>query len=340
MELSMRTTLAALALLAAPAAGAAQEVASSADVALQVPAAAPAATTEASADEGDPVAYSVRATTLAGKKFTGVAMRTPRLDELFQSGDQQFVDTTTLPADMRIELRHFNGLNGSMTVRAGELRELELLDSLSDPQLKGQTQAIIDAKAAKWAAEAERLKIVSAERESRAQAAVDEAAAAAPVEDVIPPQFQVWLDKFPPDQGWIPAKKSQLYYQSVVLNSRPLTDQERDWLDNFDAWKVGYDYWLAAEQKKTAAEEAAKAAGAEPPTGAAKPEPSGTGESGGSTIDPDHPTAADQKVLPPPIDPAAPKPDKVDPSAPKPAGLEKDAPKPANLENGGRPTSH
>ncbi len=294
-----------------------------------------------------PAAWNVHIVTKAGMHYDGVIMRTPKVEPIFAAEDGPKLDA--VPADLPIEIRWFNGLNGSIGVRAGKIKSIEVKGTLADADVKTREQQSEANKEDKWKAELERLQIVQNDRTTRALAEADAAAAAAAEAlrlPEIPADLKPMLEKYPPEQGWVPAKKDELYHQTVILNSRPLTEQERQWLDEYDDWKPAFDAWFAREQRKIELEQKAKedaengvpgAASQPAPTGAAKPEPSGTAKSEASNTDPDHPTQDELALLPKRLDPGVPKPIKIDPKTKKPVGLDPGVAKPTNLTNGERP---
>lgn len=282
-------------------------------------------------------AWSVKVQATNGARYTGIVMRTPKLRAVLDDKDR--IEGKDLPAGTSVQIKYFNGLNGSITLKSTEIARLEIAGQVADQELVEQKKTIIVAREQRWQSENERLKQVDADRAMRAASkkAADDAAKAA-AEEKLSPELQQWIDKYPPSEGWVPAKKAELYYQTVVVNNRPPTAQESAWFDDYDQWKVAYDAWLGLEQKRIAAEEKAKQEGTAPV--GPPPEPSTTSKSKAAQIDPANPAPADAKVLPPPVDPAAPKPDKIDPATPKPAPLEKDAPKPIQVPGSIGPTGN
>ncbi len=292
----------------------------------------------------DPAAWSVHLVTTQGAHYEGVVMRTPKVAPIFEK--EGGPSAAAVSADVPIEIRWFNGLNGSIGVRAGKVKSIEVKNTLTADDVKTREQQSAAGKEEKWQAELERLKIVDNGRAERAAAEADAAAAAA-LEAMrlpeIPADLKPWLDKYPPEDGWVPAKKDELYHTTVILNSRPLTEEERAWIDEYDSWKPAFDAWFAREQRKIELEEKAKedaangAASKPAATGEDKPEPTGTATSGASKVDPDNPTDEELAQLPKRLDANVKKPIKIDPKTKKPIGLEPGTPTPTNLTNGERP---
>lgn len=199
------------------------------------------------------VSYQVKLVTNWGEEFTGVVRRTKALDEKFDQAATQ--PGTAFGPDEFVELRWFNGLNGSIGFRFRDVKSIERLEKLTNDHIASietkQTQdrskrlekekvrlaVVSELRAAKKAAEAE---VAAKDAQARAAKAIAELES--------PPQYKAWLDRFPPEKGWIPAKKSQLYYNQVVLGTGALKPDEKDWLDHYEEWKVAYDWW-SAEQK-------------------------------------------------------------------------------------------
>ncbi len=287
---------------------------------------------------GHEEALQIHVITKSGGRFTGLVSKSSSLAQLF--GGERKLDGSKIPADLDVRLQHVNGLAGSMGLRGSEIDHVEVEGSLEPAKVDEVESKIHGSKAELWAKEKERLAKVDASRASAAKAEADaiaaaEAAAKGPKK--LPPDLQQWIDKYPPGEGWLPAKKQEIYHQTIILNNRAPTDEERAWMDDYDQWKVAYDAWLKLELEKSAAEDKAKAEGQPAPTGSDKPEPSKTSAAPAAGIDPDHPTTADAAKLPPPIDPKVAKPVAIGKDVKKPSDVSKDVDKPAKLPNGTEP---
>lgn len=283
-------------------------------------------------------ALELQIVTKNGGRFTGLVASDGAVAKAI--GDAERIAGSDLPADLSIRLQQVNGIQGSMGVKPSEIASLEVLAKLDKSKLDDRAQRVRVAKEKKWEQERERLARVNAERASRAQAEAEAAMAAelaAAQDKKLSPEHQGWIDSYPPSQGWIPALKQQIYHQTIILNNRAPTDQERSWLENYDAWKEAYDAWLAIEQDRRAAEEKAKALGQPAPTGDARSEPTGTAGSAAAGIDPAAPTADDERVLPQKLKPDVKLPAAIDKDVQKPAELKKSAATPVDLKNGTEP---
>lgn len=283
-------------------------------------------------------ALELQIVTKNGGRFTGLVAADGTVAKAL--GDADRVAGSDLPAGLSIRLIEPNGLQGSMGVKPAEIATLEVLARLDKSKLDDRAQRVRVAKEKKWDLERERLARVNADRDARAKAAEDAAIAAelaAAQTKKLSAEHQAWIDSYPPNQGWIPALKQQIYHQTIVLNNRPPTDQERSWLENYDAWKEAYDAWLAIEQERRAAEEKAKALDQPEPTGDDRSEPTGTAASDAGKIDPDAPTADEEKILPPKLKPDVKKPVGIGEHVAKPTDLKKTVAKPVNLKNGTEP---
>lgn len=270
-----------------------------------------------------PAAWTVEAVTRSGARYSGVVVNTPRTAGLFDGGGR--ADFTGWDEKQRVELRWFNGLSGSISLKVADFVSLEQVGTLTEDELKERESSRSTSTADKWEKERARLARVYDERSRRAQEAADRAAAEAEraaqsLDAKLNETERELLGRFPPEDGWIPALKTQLYHQSVILDNRPLTDREREWLDRYDEWKPAYDLWLDAEKKRIAAEAAAEQAGKLLPAGE-RPGPAGTAKNPAAEIDPDARTAEEQKRLPVPLEGDSPDPEKVSESAPKPIPL-------------------
>lgn len=262
--------------------------------------------------DDETVALSVRFVHRNGAKFEGLVVNTHANQQLFPA--QAPPDLAAQPANAKITLERFNGLSGSITLALADCRALEVVAALHGDELSDRDRQMQMGREQRWDRERDRLARIAETRDSRAG---DAAAAAAAIEEAgekLPPALQGWIDRFAPADGWVPAKKAQLYYQQYILDTHKPTDRERDWLDHYDDWKVAYDAWLKLEQDKAAA--AAANAATSAPTAGTSPSSAATGHAAGS--DPDAPTAEEQKNLLPPLDENAPKPTSVPEDAPKP----------------------
>jgi len=280
----------------------------------------------ASADEV--VSYAVRAVTNKGTEFTGRVPRTEAFDELLK--DQEFIDAAKVDPDERLKVAGVNGLNGSITFVFGDLRSVQIEGRLTEEDLEQRRESEAILRQRRLADEQERLRWIQLRREAARKAKQQEQEQAQREQAgtlVLPEKYQVWIDRFPPDQGWIPARKARLYYQTVILDNRPPTDEERAWLDAYDQWKPAYDAWLTLEKLKLEMQDDAENV----------PEPSGTVVSPGASIDPAEPTPEQRKKLPPPLEPGVPEPTKVSPEAPEPVPLKPYATEPKPLKDGTRP---
>ncbi|MFH0944823.1 MAG: hypothetical protein V2A76_06465 [Planctomycetota bacterium] len=287
------------------------------------------------------VSYSVQVVTTKGALFTGLVPKTEEMDRLLDGGDS--LDPTQVDPGRLLTLAGVNGLNGSLTLRFGELKSLKVEQKVSEDDLKERQKSQIVLKASRLRQEAERLKKIAEQRAAGAATAKERQERLAQEKKVrLPQDLQQWIDRFPPDAGWIPSKKARLYYQTVILNNRTPTDEERAWLDSYEQWKVAYDAWLELEKAKLADEEAAKQAiekgeDVDLPTGESRSDRSGTAASGEAGVDPDNPTKEAAAKLPPAIDPQAPQPEKISEDVKKPVPLDKNATKPEPLKDGTRP---
>ncbi len=292
------------------------------------------------AEGDDSVAWSVAVVTKSGAEFSGIVPRTERTAKLFDGAEE--IDPAGLPPGGTLSLDHFNGLNGSIGFTFGELAKLKVVAALTADDVKSRDDARAAAKRARLEAEEARLELVAEQRAARARQELERAAAKVEAGlQSLPEALRAWLDEFPPEEGWVPAKKAQLYYQQVVLNTHTPTPEERRWLDNYAAWKAAYDLWLEIEKaKRLLEEEAARAAAADeaaaqPPAAGERPEPSGTSGSDAAATDPDNPTPEEAEKLPPPVDPDAPEPKKIPPEVEEPAPLKKGVPEPVKVKEGG-----
>ncbi|MBK6941663.1 MAG: hypothetical protein IPH13_15920 [Planctomycetes bacterium] len=213
------------------------------------------------------VSYQVKLVTNWGEEFTGVVRRTKSLDEKFDK-DATLQGSAFAP-DEFVEVRWFNGLNGSIGFRFRDVKSIERLEKLTNEHIAKIETKQTDDRSKRLEKEKVRLAVVSEQRAAKkaAEAAVaakeaDAKAKKAVAELESPPQYKAWLDRFPPEKGWIPAKKSQLYYNQVVLGTGALKPDEKDWLDHYEEWKAAFDWWSAEQKALT---------GQDPPAGTDNP---------------------------------------------------------------------
>jgi hypothetical protein len=281
----------------------------------------------------------VRVTTKKGATFTGNVPSDSAIAKAF--GDESRIEGDRLAPDLSFRLADVNGLSGSMGLRATEISTVDKLGEVDVDALGERRKQVAVVREQKWEKERLRLEQLNADRKARAVAAAEaEAAAAAAAAEAalkLAPEHQQWIDKYPPADGWVPALKQQIYHQTIILNNRAPSEQEKAWLADYDAWKVAYDAWRAIEVEKAAREEKAKAEGKPLPAGADKPDPSGTAGSTGGSIDPAAPSAEDGAILPPKLKPDVKAPVAIKKHIPPPSDLEPGVAKPVGLKNGTEP---
>lgn len=273
-----------------------------------------------SAESGDYSSYQVKLVTNWGEEFSGVVRRSKSLDEKFDKDAKQ--PGSAFAPDDYVEVRWFNGLNGSIGFRFRDVKSIERLEKLTNDHIAKIETKQGDDRVKRLEKEKVRLAIVSEQRAAKkaaeAEVAAKEAqakAAKAAAELESPPQYKAWLDRFPPEKGWIPAKKSQLYYNQVVLGTGALKPDEKDWLDHYEEWKVAYDWWSAEQKALT---------GQDPPAGTDNPGHATGAIDGDNALKlrelpptPEHdgktpPVPTDAKDKPATLDPAVPPPIKTD----------------------------
>lgn len=238
------------------------------------------------AEEDEPwqdetAALQIDAKTTKGLRYSGRILRSDAMMKLFPG--EKAPDLAEVDADGSILISGFNGLSGSIRLKLGELASIQVVGPLDKETISSDKDARQAAMESRWATERARLAAIDAGRNARKQA---ELAAAAATTGALPELSQAsaqWMNSYPPEEGWVPAKKAQLYYQTVVVDNRPLTDDERNWLDNYDAWKLAYDEWLALEQARAALDQAgAQQSGSATTPGSAE----STAKSAAAAIDP------------------------------------------------------
>src|SRR5690606_12569826 len=70
-----------------------------------------------------PAAWTVEAVTRSGARYSGVVVNTPRTAGLFDGGGR--ADFTGWDEKQRVELRWFNGLSGSISLKVADFVSLE-----------------------------------------------------------------------------------------------------------------------------------------------------------------------------------------------------------------------
>ena len=264
--------------------------------------------------------YRMKVVTHWGTEFTGVVKRTKEFDDAFANTSQ--LAGAKFDPQKFVELRWFNGLNGSVSFRFRDIRTIERLDDLTNDSVSQIETKQAGERVKRVEKEQVRLSIVKEQRaaKQKAEAELVARAQAAKAQKALaelesPPQYKVWLDQVPPEKGWIPAKKAQLYYNQVVLGLGAPSAEEKEWVDHYEEWKVAYDWWVAEQKAIT---------GEDPPIVDANPGHPANAIDGDNVLDlrnmppviehddktPTPP--ADAKDKPAPVDPAVPPPIKND----------------------------
>jgi len=220
---------------------------------------------ESGSTKDEPAAVRLKVVTKSGHSFSGMSRVTKPLKYLFRELSHK--QLSEVSPKLVVEVINFNDVSGSIGIRVGDMKSIEVVEEVSKEEYDRAAQVRAVDREAKWAKERARLAKVAAKRAAKkaAEALANGEAVAAPVEGFpagagaagaaqatadndLPEHMQRWLDQYPPEDGWLPARKAQLYYQSVVLGNGSMSDQERYWLDHYDEWFKAFDVWFERQQ--------------------------------------------------------------------------------------------
>lgn len=196
-------------------------------------------------------AYQVKVFMKSGAEFTAV-VRDADLKAFF--ADNKNLDPKKFDPDKMVTLHYMNGLNGSMGVRMKDLKALTRLVSLTDKELsdvKGVIKKRIDTLRDKEEVRLQKLKEKREAEKKRKEA--EEAKRNKLEKERIHKETEAekfkWIFRYPPEAGWGPDKKEELYRRAVVVGVYP-NEEEQTFIDHFAEWMTQHKAWEALDKKK------------------------------------------------------------------------------------------
>ncbi|MHC4945921.1 MAG: hypothetical protein ACYTG7_23145 [Planctomycetota bacterium] len=212
-------------------------------------------TTAYCADD-DPVAYQVRVVMKHGSEIDAVVMNPKETSYL---KDHASLDLSKYDPGARISLHYMRGMSGSMAVNVEDVKSVTRLLPLSSEEL----QDIVDAitKRIEKVREKDKVRLAKLKEQRKqeekiaaeAEKARKEQKAERTVEKAEQEKIK-WITRFPPDQGWGPEKKEELYRRSMVIGVYP-NEEEKAFLDNYMEWVKQFEYWKILQEKEKAEQE-------------------------------------------------------------------------------------
>ena len=208
------------------------------------------------------LAYQVKVVLKSGAEYDAVVKDKALVEVLNKDrapGLEEFGPKT------RFTLHYIRGLNGTMAVRCEDVKAILRLLPLGKEELKDIQKTIerrIDTLRDKEEVRLEKmkekrtLKVQELTRKVEERKKLEAEAAKQKAEQE---KFK-WIYRFPPDEGWGPDKKKEIYQRGVVVKVYP-NEEEQLFLDHFDEWLQQYEEWERLEKKKAEEEKSATPAG-------------------------------------------------------------------------------
>lgn len=203
--------------------------------------------------DDDVVAYQVKVVLKHGAEFAGVVQDRPTVT-FFEKNTS--MDLNRVDKRARINLYYVGGMNGMMGVYLNQARSVDRLDSLTSEQLTSMRSGIDRRLEVVRQQDQERIERQrkyrdemrkKKEAEARERKKQEEAQASTKSAEG---QLK-WILKFPPDKGWGPKKKAELYQRGVTIGIFP-NAEEQEFLDHFDEWMKQYEIWKVIDDAKEA----------------------------------------------------------------------------------------
>jgi hypothetical protein len=207
-------------------------------------------------EEDGPAAYQVRVVMKRGADVDAVVMDRAVISLLKENAS---LDLSRFDPGARLTLHYMRGMSGSMAVNVDDVKSVTRLLALSSEELQDMVDTItkrIDKVREKDKVRLEKLK-EKRELEKKLAAEAEKTKKAREAELALEKAEQEkikWITRFPPDEGWGPEKKEELYRRSMVIGVFP-NEEERTFLDHYAEWVKQYEYWKILQEKKKAAEE-------------------------------------------------------------------------------------
>ena len=207
-------------------------------------------------DDPESYAYQVKVVMKSGAGFDAV-IKDKEIIKLLQ--ENRSLDLDELDKARMITLFYMNGLNGSMGLKIKNMASFTGLLPLSEKQFEDAKAVIerrVDGVRDKEKVRLEKLK------EKRARESEKKAAEAAKKKEELAEEARKkaeakeieWVLRFPPDDGWGPEKKEELYRRGIVIDVYP-NEEEQTFLDHYTEWLAQYEIWKARLEKKAGKDE-------------------------------------------------------------------------------------
>jgi hypothetical protein len=205
-------------------------------------------------------AVQVKVTMKNGMSFEALILDQEIIDYLDEHTSPDFKD---FDPNHMLTLHYMLGLNGTMGVRVLDISSMESQGRVSKKQLDEKKEKIMrriaavrardrvrreqlqQKRAAALQKKQEELKQLEEEREAKALEAAER-------------EKIKWILRYPPDEGWGPEKKEELYRRGIVTDIYP-DDHEQTFLDHYTEWLSQYEIWVKLQEEAEESSEQPKA---------------------------------------------------------------------------------
>jgi len=207
------------------------------------------------AGEEEPAACQVKVELKRGAVFDAVVKDKGVVDYLKKN---EALDLDKLDSRARLTLYYMNGMSGTTAVTLGDVKSVKRLMLLDKKTLDEMVATITQRIEKVRTQEAEREKVEAEKRTLRREEAAEQSKERAEKkkeqkEKTSEQEKIKWILRFPPDAGWGPEKKEELYRRSMVVGVFP-NAEEQAFLDHYQEWTEQFEYWKQLEEQRKAEE--------------------------------------------------------------------------------------
>jgi len=190
-----------------------------------------------------------------GQTFEGL-VRDERFVQDFRRGKLHFGGAARI-TDGGFRLWYVYSTQGYIHIPYTQVASVKVIRTLDDVELNALQDGVRKSRDRALQSEADRL----AERDRRREAEktrsakTGEASTLTKDDPEVVAHFESILAEFPPQAGWSPEKKEELYRRMIVSDIYP-DEKEQAFLDKFDDWLPAYQWWSLKSQQTEKAQSA------------------------------------------------------------------------------------